>query len=153
MGPADNQVEMSLYTSFINSAIAAIDHALVRLPSSMNESEIIAVIERGKRICWLSRTSDDRWSCLRSLGNAVISLAHTLQYKYNSPQTATKVGRQGIDIATAALDAYLQGEKLGSTEVEETYKNRRRAYDTLCVSLLANSDREVSVGSAGVDQN
>jgi hypothetical protein len=110
----------------------------------MNESEIIAVIERGKRICWLSRTSDDRWSCLRSLGNAVISLAHTLQYKHGIPQTAAVVGRQGIDIATAALDAYLQGENLGSTEVEETYKNRRRAYDTLCVSLLAVGDREVS---------
>jgi hypothetical protein len=145
---------MSEYTSFINSAIAAMNHALVRLPSSTSESDIVAIIERGKRICWLSRCPDDRWSCLRSLGNAAISLTHTLHYKYTLPQTATIIGRQGIEIATAALDAHRQqGENLGSTEVEETHKNRRRAFDTLCVSLLAIGDREVSVDFGGIDQD
>ena len=142
---ADIQVETSIYTSFINSAIAAIDHALVRLPSSTTESEIVAIIERGKRICWLSRNPDDRWSCLVALGNAAISLAHAFQYKYSLPQTAAIVGKQSIDITAAALESYLQGEKSNPTEYQEMYRSRRRAFDTLCVSLLAIGDREVSL--------
>ena len=53
------------------------------------------------------------------------------------------VGRQSIGITAAALDSYNQGEKSNPTQYQEMHRSRRRAFDTLCVSLLATGDREV----------
>lgn len=150
---AHYQVDSHEYSSFINSAIAAIDYALIKLPPSTDISELIAIIERGKRLCWLSRNPDDRWECLRSLGDTARVLAHALHYKHAVYQAAIAVGRQSVDIISAALGSYYQGKQDDLKHYDNTVNNRWQTYDVLAISLLTTGDREVSVGSEQAEWN
>lgn len=130
------------FASFIRGNIGAIDRVILLLPLSTEQTEIMSIIERGKRLCWLAKDPDDRWSCLRTLGETITSFAYRLQSKGHS-QTASAVGRQAVHVTKAALDAHRPGD--GSPQHQSTLQNRWKAFHTLSISLLAAGDREVWV--------
>lgn len=141
---ADRQVDTSEYTFFISCAIGAITHYLAKLPPAADRSEITAVLDLGKRLSWLSRTTDARASCLRSLGEGSATLAYACQTK-ELYEAGAAIARQSVEITNTAIAAHVEGGKSNPSDWRVCLANRWKTYDTMTQCLSRSGDREVSL--------
>jgi hypothetical protein len=136
-------VDIPEYTFFISCAIGAITHYLAKLPPSTAQSEITAVLDLGKRLSWLSRDTDYRASCLRSLGEASASLSHAC-FRKGLYEAGAKVARQSVEITNSAIAAHRESGKPLSSDWRACLASRWKTYDNLTQCLSRSGDREVS---------
>jgi hypothetical protein len=137
-------VDAHEYGRFIESAIGGMVNVFGKLSPATNLAEINTLIDRSKRLSFLTKVMDSRATCLRCLGEALDLLAWRAN-KQGLHETGETVARQAVDIMEAAFESRKQGERAEAAQLDDAYKSHSRAYDTLGQCLLGLGKRDVSI--------